>query len=365
MPARAAGVVLWINISHCAAQLELETWAKSQGERVQPELAGASKRSRVLLSGSIAYDYIMAFPGFFGDHILPDKTHMLSVSFLVESLKRQRGGVAGNIAYSLALLGERPLLAGAGGADFGPYREAFESIGVDLSLVMDVQPELTASAFMMVDQRDNQIASFYPGASSKTGDLSVLDAARNVSYGLVGPTLPLAMRNHAHEIAQAGAKLIYDPSQQIVAISPEDILAGIEDAWALVGNDYEFAMIEKKTGLTIDALKERVVLLVETFGEDGSVFHANGDAVKIPAVLSDKAVEPSGAGDAFRAGLIKGLLIGAEYAVIGRMASLAATYAVEHHGTQEHCYTIGEYVTRFDQSFPDFEGSVTVEQLRA
>jgi adenosine kinase len=332
---------------------------------VQREAAGASNRSRVLLSGSIAYDYIMAFPGFFGDHILPDKTHMLSVSFLVESLRRQRGGVAGNIAYSLALLGERPLLAGAGGADFGPYREAFDALGVDLSLVMDVQPELTASAFMMVDQKDNQIASFYPGASSKTGDLSVVEAARNVAYGLVGPTLPLAMRNHAHEIAEAGAKLIYDPSQQIVALPAEDLLAGIEDAWALVGNDYEFAMIENKTGLSIDALKERVELLVVTYGDQGSQFFANGDAVQIPAVLTDKSQEPSGAGDAFRAGMIKGLLIDTDYAVIGRMASLAATYAVEEHGTQVHTYTIDEFVSRFDSAFPDFAGQVTAGKLRA
>lgn len=330
---------------------------------MQSAMAGTSTRSRVLLSGSIAYDYIMAFPGFFGDHILPDKTHMLAVSFLVESLRRQRGGVAGNIAYSLALLGESPLLAGAGGADFAPYRSAFEELGIDLSLVMQVEPELTASAFMMVDQRDNQIASFYPGASSKTGDLSVTEAARTVDFGLVGPTLPLAMRNHAREIAAAGAKLIYDPSQQIVALSPEDLLAGIADAWALVGNDYEYAMIEKKTGLGIDALKERVPLVVETFGEQGSAFYTNGEEVRIPAALSDHPVEPSGAGDAFRAGMIKGLLIGADYAVTGRLASLAATYAVEQHGTQEHRYTAEAFVERFDRVFPDFAGSLSAGQF--
>lgn len=329
------------------------------------ETNGSAKEPRVLLSGSIAYDYIMAFPGSFGDHILPDKTHVLSVSFLVNSLKRQRGGVAGNIAYSLALLGERPLLVGAGGADFGPYRDAFEKIGVDLSLVLDVPVELTASAFMMTDRRDNQIAAFYPGASGHVEGLSVASAAAKVPYGLVGPTLPSAMRDHANQINAAGSRLIYDPSQQIVALSPEDLLAGIEDAWALVGNDYEFAMIEQKTGLSIDALTERVSLLVVTFGEDGSEFRKNGKIVKIPSARTEQVTDPTGAGDAFRAGLIKGLLVDAEIEVTGRIASLAATFAVECLGTQEHDYSVETFVDRFDQAFPDFKGAVSVSHFRA
>jgi adenosine kinase len=332
---------------------------------VTGETNGLVKEPRVLLSGSIAYDYIMAFPGSFGDHILPDKTHVLSVSFLVNSLKRQRGGVAGNIAYSLALLGERPLLVGAGGADFGPYREAFEAIGVDLSLVLEIPVELTASAFMMTDRKDNQIAAFYPGASGHVEGLSVSEAAATVRYGLVGPTLPSAMRDHANQINAAGSRLIYDPSQQIVALSPEDLLAGIDDAWALVGNDYEFAMIEQKTGLSIDALTERVSLLIVTFGEEGSEFRKDGKTVRIPSAKTEQVVDPTGAGDAFRAGLIKGLLIDADAAVTGRVASLAATFAVERLGTQEHDYGIEEFVDRFDRAFPDFKGAISAAQLRA
>ncbi len=326
---------------------------------------GSAKEPRVLLSGSIAYDYIMAFPGSFGDHILPDKTHVLSVSFLVNSLKRQRGGVAGNIAYSLALLGERPLLVGAGGADFGPYREAFTNLGVDLTHVLDVPVELTASAFMMTDRRDNQIAAFYPGASGHIDGYSVEKAASTVRYGLVGPTLPSAMRDHAHQINVAGSRLIYDPSQQIVALSPEDLQAGIDDAWALVGNDYEFAMIEQKTGLTIDALTERVSLLIVTYGEEGSEFRSNGKSVRIPPAKTEKVTDPTGAGDAFRAGLIKGLLIDADIEVVGRVASLAATFAVECLGTQEHEYAIDEFVDRFDNAFSDFKGAISADQLRA
>jgi len=332
---------------------------------VQGAVAGSNGRSRVVVSASIAYDYIMAFPGSFGDHILPDKTHVLSVSFLVNTLKRQRGGVAGNIAYSLALLGERPMLAGAGGADFGPYREAFEALGIDLSLVIDVPSELTASAFMMTDLKDNQIAAFYPGAGGQIAELSVAEAAGQVPYGLVGATMPEAMRRHAHEIAAAGSRLIYDPSQQIVALSADDLTAGIDDAWGLVGNDYEFAMIEQKTGLTIDALKERVSLLVVTYGEQGSEFFSNGSAVRIPAAKTDDVRDPTGAGDAFRAGMIKGLLLEADHAVTGRIASLAATYAVERHGTQEHTYTSDEFVERFERVYPDFAGAIKADHFRA
>jgi adenosine kinase len=329
------------------------------------ETNGSAKEPRVLLSGSIAYDYIMAFPGSFGDHILPDKTHVLSVSFLVNSLKRQRGGVAGNIAYSLALLGERPLLVGAGGADFGPYRDEFEKLGVDLSMVLDVPVELTASAFMMTDRRDNQIAAFYPGASGHIDGYSVASAAATVPYGLVGPTLPSAMRDHAIQINAAGSRLIYDPSQQIVALSPEDLVAGIDAAWALVGNDYEFAMIEQKTGLSIDALTERVSLLIVTYGEDGSEFRKDGKSVRIPSAKTEQVIDPTGAGDAFRAGLIKGLLVDAEVEVVGRIGSLAATFAVECLGTQEHSYSIPDFIERFDQVFPDFKGAVSVSQFRA
>lgn len=332
---------------------------------MQGTTAGSTGGSRVVISASIAYDYIMAFPGSFGDHILPDKTHVLSVSFLVNNLKRQRGGVAGNIAYSLALLGERPMVAGAGGADFGPYREAFEQLGIDLSLVLDVPSELTASAFMMTDLKDNQIAAFYPGAGGQTGDLSLAEAAATVRYGLVGPTLPEAMRKHAREITAAGARLIYDPSQQIVALSAEDLLAGIDDAWGLVGNDYEFAMIEQKTGLSIEALKERVSLLVVTFGDQGSEFHSDGRSLKIPAARTDEVRDPTGAGDAFRAGLIKGLLLETDFEVTGRIASVAATHAVERHGTQEHQYTAYEFVERFECVFPDFKGAIKADQFRA
>ncbi|MCC6705057.1 MAG: carbohydrate kinase family protein [Thermomicrobiales bacterium] len=327
--------------------------------------AGTGDRQGVLVSASIAFDYIMSFPGSFGDHILPDKTHVLSVSFLVDSLKRRRGGVAGNIAYSLALLGERPLLAGASGADFGPYRNAFDELGVDLSLVIDVPGELTASAFMMSDLKNNQIASFYPGAGMAADELPLSEAAASVRYGIVGATGPVAMRKHSAEIAGAGARLFYDPSQQIVALAAEDLIEGIDNAWGFVANDYEFAMVEQKTGLTFDAIKERVALIGITLGGEGSEIHHNGEVHRIPPVVVPAVLDPTGAGDAYRAGLLKGLLLDADIPVAGRIASLAAAYAVEQLGTQEHIYTPDEFIARFDAAFPDFAGAIAPDQLRA
>jgi adenosine kinase len=344
----------------------LFAWPFFEGvNQVQGTSAGMGERNGVLVSASIAYDYIMSFPGSFGDHILPDKTHVLSVSFLVDSLKRHRGGVAGNIAYSLALLGERPVLAGAGGADFGPYRDTFEALGVDLSLVLDVPAELTASAFMMTDLKNNQIMSFFPGAGIASDDLSLSAAASQTRYGIVGATGPVAMRKHAAEIAEAGSRLFYDPSQQIVALPAEDLIAGIDHAWGFVANDYEFAMIEQKTGLTFDAIKERVALIGITLGGEGSEIHTAGGVHRIPAVKVPNVQDPTGAGDAYRAGLLKGLLLDVEAPIAGRIASLAAAYAVEQLGTQEHTYTAETFVDRFNTAFPDFAGAIAPEQFRA
>jgi adenosine kinase len=325
--------------------------------------ASALGESDVVLSGSIAYDYIMSFPGSFGDHILPEKTHVLSVSFLVDSLRWQRGGVAGNVAYNLALLGVGSSLVGAVGSDFGPYRAAFDELGIDLSHVIDVEDELTASAFMMSDHRSNQIAAFYPGASNHATDYPIADVARHAQYGLVGAAAPDTMRRHAAEIAKVGCRLIYDPSQQVVALPPEDLVAGFDDAWALIGNDYEFAMIEQKTGLSVEDLIERVELFVITFGDQGSELHQKGRRVRVPAAPAHRVEDPTGAGDAYRAGLIKGLLLGAELEIVGRIAGLTATRAVEFRGTQEHTFTVQEFVARFDQSFPDFAGAIAAEQL--
>jgi len=325
------------------------------GERVRPT---------VVISGSLAFDHIMTFPGSFQDYILADKAHVLSVSFLFDSLRRDRGGVAGNVAYSLALLGERPAVVGAGGTDFGDYRSAFDDLEIDTSFVLDVATELTGSSFMTSDLSGNQIAGFYPGASSQAHTISVFDLGRDAIFGFVGATTREAMRRHAREFADSGCRLVYDPSQQVVSLDTEELVEGIGLAWALIGSDYEMAIIEQKTGLTVDNLAARVPFVGVTFGKRGSVLRYEGREVSIPAAPAERVGDPTGGGDAYRAGLLKGLLLGLPLEIAGRMGSVAATYSVEWHGPQEQRYTANEFVVRFDRTFPDFAGAVRSEWLR-
>jgi len=321
-------------------------------------------RPTVAISGSLAFDHIMTFPGTFQDYILADKAHVLSVSFLFDSLRRNRGGVAGNVAYSLALLGERPAVVGAGGSDFGDYRSAFDELGIDTSFVLDVSWELTGSSFMSSDLAGNQIAGFYPGASSQAESISVSELGRDALFGFVGATTREAMRRHAREFADAGCRLIYDPSQQVVSLETEELLEGIGLAWALIGSDYEMAIIEQKTGFSVDDLTARIPFVGVTYGKQGSALRFEGREVVIPAAPAERVGDPTGGGDAYRAGLIKGLLLGRPLEIAGRMGSVAATYSVERHGPQEQHYTADEFVVRFDRTFPEFAGAIEPDWLR-
>ena len=318
----------------------------------------------VAISGSIAYDHIMSFGGSFGDHIIPEKTHVISLSFLVDSLKKQRGGVAGNVSYSLALLGSSSWLIGAAGSDFDPYAELFGRLGVDLTHVLRVDDHLTAAAFMMADMKDNHIASFYPGPAQMATKVDARPIGDQCRYALVGATSPEVMEQHAQEFGSSSARLIYDPAFQIIMLTPDQLVRGMENAWCVVSNDYEYAMIERKTGLTVRDIAQKVELVVVTYGEAGSELITPTGTVRVPAAPVAKAVDPTGAGDAFRSGLIKGLLLDLDLEIVGRLAGLAAAYAVENIGTQEHSYTIEEFVDRFDRAFPNFAGSVTADTLK-
>jgi adenosine kinase len=319
--------------------------------------------SDVVISASIAFDHLQSFGGSFADHIIPDKTHVISVSFLVDTLRKQRGGTGGNMAYSLALLGQPSTLVGAVGSDFGPYREAFDALGINLDSVIQVDDQLTASAFMMSDRKDNQIASFYPGPSDLAENLPVYELGQKARYAIVGATGPKVMRRHVEELGRSGCKLIYDPAFQIIILSAEDIIAGIDSSWGLIANDYEYAMIERKTGLTIDAIADQLDLVICTYGEKGSELRMGGKTATVPAATARVVADPTGAGDAYRSGLTKGLLLGLELDVVGRVASLAATYAVELVGTQEHHYSPEQFVARFNSTFPNYANAISVEQF--
>jgi adenosine kinase len=323
-----------------------------------------AERPTIVISGSIAFDHIMTFPGSFQDHIMPEKVHVLSVSFLFDSLRRDRGGVAGNVAYNLALLGERPALVGAGGSDFGEYRAICEAMGIDTSHIADVPEVLTGSSFMTTDLAGNQIAGFYPGASSHAERISVLELGRDAVFGFVGPTTLEAMRRHAREFAEAGCRLIYDPSQQVISLPPQDLREGIDRAWALIGSDYEMAVVSQKTGLSLDDLTERVPFVGVTYAQHGSELRWEGRRVSIPAAPVAKIGDPTGGGDAYRAGLLKGLMLGLPLDVAGRMGSLAAAYSVERIGPQEQSYTPEAFVSRFDSVFPDYAGAIGAAWLK-
>lgn len=316
------------------------------------------------MSASIAFDHVMTFNGSFKDHLLLDKAHVLSVSFLLDSLKQQRGGVGGNIAYSLALLGVPCTLVGSVGEDFGPYRQVLERLGVDLSGIVHIDGDFTSNAYMNADLMDNQIAAFYPGAGGRSGEIDITPFTGGVTYGLVGAAAPDAMVRHAEEIVAAGSKLVFDPAQQIVILDGGQLSRGIEIAEVVVGNDYEFGMMERKTGMTVDDIAARVPLTAVTFGGEGSEIRAGGETVRIPIAHADPFVGPTGGGDAYRAGLLKGLLLGKDLPVAGRIGALAATYAVEHHGTQEHAFTPEAFVERFAAAFPDFADAISIEEFQ-
>lgn len=316
---------------------------------------------QILVTGSIAYDYIMVFPGRFRDHILPDKVHVLSVSFLVDSMKRLRGGTAPNIAYNLALLGERPTVVGTVGEDFAEYQAWLEEHGIDTSGILPVPGVFTASCFINTDLDDNQITAFYSGAMMHAHTVSLQPFSNGrPAYAIIAPNDPQAMERYAHECRELGIPYMYDPSMQAPRMSGEELLNGVRGAQVLIGNDYEFSMMAEKIGCSEPELRDLAPITVVTKGEYGSTIYANGETIEIPAARAHKVVDPTGAGDAYRAGLLKGLIHKVPLEVAGRIASLTACYAVEQMGTQEHCYTKQEFVERYRLNFG---GSAELEAI--
>lgn len=317
---------------------------------------------RILVTGSIAYDYIMVFPGRFRDHILADKMHVLSVSFLVDSLKRRRGGTGANIAYNVALLGERPVLVGTVGEDFSDYRQWLESRGVDLSGVKVIADEHTASCFINTDLQDNQITAFYPGAMAQAASVSLHDVkATPDDLVIIAPNDPKAMERYSAECTEAKIPYLYDPSMQLPRMTKEELDEGCQGARVLAGNDYEFGMMAEKMGLAEDALRRHVPITVMTKGEAGSLITADGQEYEIPPAKPREVVDPTGAGDAFRAGFMLGMGRGFSWPVVGRLAALTAVHAIEHRGTQEHSYTLDAFIGRYRENFG---ASDEVESLR-
>ncbi len=304
----------------------------------------------VVVTGSIAYDYLMTFPGRFSDHILPDQIHKLSVSFLVDEMRKQRGGCAANIAYNLALLGERPRLMGTVGRDFDAYGAWLQGRGVDTSLVRIEADLFTASFFVSTDQDGNQIANFYTGAMARARDLSLRTLDQDeIDLVVISPNDPQAMVAYAAECQAMSVPYLYDPSQQIVRLSGDELTMGLEGCSILVVNEYEFEMLREKTGLPADQIREMPRrACVITQGQVGSQIWTADEVSSIPAVVPRCVDDPTGVGDAYRAGLIKGLGLDLPWAVAGRMGSVAAAYALEQPGPQSHIYGLPEFASRLE-----------------
>jgi len=305
---------------------------------------------KLIVTGSIAFDYLMQFPGKFTDHILSEHLQRVSLSFLVDSMDKRRGGCAPNIAYTLALLGERPYLVATAGQDFKEYDEWLQATGVDTSHVRHVPDKFTASFFCSTDTENNQIASFYIGAMANASELS-LRTIHEPGLVIISPNDPGAMVQYAEECRAMGVSFIFDPSQQCARLSGDELRDGISGARLVICNDYEFELIRQKTGMDERQLLQQASALVITRGEDGCSVYESPARVDIPAMTPHRIVDPTGVGDAFRGGLMKGMAVGKSLKECAQLGTVAATYALEHLGGQSHAYTIKEFTDRYAEHF--------------
>jgi len=307
---------------------------------------------KIIVAGSIAYDHIMEFPGYFSELIISDRIEKLNISFLVRSLKKVRGGSAPNIAYNLALTGLEAEILGTAGADFDSYRQWLEEIGVGTGLVRIREDDFTASCFINTDLSGNQITGFYPGAMAYDEKISMLEIPMDdVSMVIIAPTEPAAMSRWCDELQKIGIPYLYDAGMQIPRLEPDDLAKGILGARIVIFNEYEYAMMRKKTGLTMGDILAGAELAVITLGEKGSELWTKDGRVTVPAAKPVRVVDPTGAGDAYRAGLLKGYFEGASLEKMGKYASVTAVYAVEHKGATEHRYTMDEFYARYRENF--------------
>jgi adenosine kinase len=307
----------------------------------------------IIISGSVAYDYLMTFPGLFHEQILPERLQNISLSFLVDSMTRQRGGIAPNIAYTLALLGEKPRLFATVGEDFSDYRAWLEKYGIDTEFARVVPGKFTASFFATTDKVSAQIASFYPGAMADAATMSLKEIAKRPDLVVISPTDPSAMMKHAAECRELGIPYLYDPSQQVLRLEGSEIARDMEGAHFLFCNDYEFGLISKKTGLDLNGMLKHVDVIVVTKGAEGAVIYAEGKEIVVPVVPEERIVDPTGVGDAFRGGFLAAYARGWDWQLCGQLGSLAAVYVLEQNGTQNHFYTREQFVKRFREHYDD------------
>ena len=303
-----------------------------------------------LICGSMAYDTIMVFHDQFKKHILPEQIHILNVAFLVPQMRREYGGCAGNIAYNLHLLGGQPLIMATVGDDFGPYASRLEKIGIAQTHIRSIPGAFTGQAFITTDIDDNQITAFHPGAMSES-HLNHVNHAQNVSIGIVSPDGRDGMMQHAQQFADANIPFVFDPGQGMPMFSGNELLDFIELATYVTVNDYEAQMLQDKTGKTLAEIAERVQALIVTLGGDGSLIYADGKQIAIPTPTPSAIVDPTGCGDAYRAGLLYGLQQNWDWETTGRLESMMGSLKIASRGGQNHTPTRQELASLFEQQF--------------
>jgi adenosine kinase len=305
----------------------------------------------ILLTGSIAFDYLMTFPGYFREHILPDELDRISLSFLVDSMIRRRGGIAANIGVTLAQLGERPAVMATVGEDFGEYRAWLDAQGVDTTYIRAIDGLFTASFFVTTDRSNAQIATFYSGGMAKASTLRLADLPSLPKLVMISANDPGAMAGYVRECHDLGLAYIYDPSQQVVRLDAEALVAGVTGSLAVFGNDYEFRLIEEKTGLSPEQIDARSGFVVITRGERGVDILADGRRLHVAAVAPRTIADPTGVGDAFRGGFLKAFVHDQTLETCGRVGALAATYCLEHPGSQGHTFDLRTFASRYREVY--------------
>jgi adenosine kinase len=305
---------------------------------------------KALICGSLAYDVIMVFHDRFKNHILPDKVHMLNVSFLVPELRREFGGCAGNVAYNLALLGMEGYPLGTVGDDFAPYAQWMDTAGISRRYIQHVESTYTAQAYITSDLDDNQITAFHPGAMAFSSRVAV-PRDGGISIGTVSPDSREGMLEHARQLSEARIPFVFDPGQGMPLFDGRELTDFIDQADWVAVNDYECALLQERTGLSAGGIAERVQALIVTRGAEGSCIYRGGQSIHIPPAQATQVLDPTGCGDAYRAGLLYGLMHDMEWETIGRIASLAGALKIEKHGTQNHRFTLEEFRARFQESY--------------
>jgi len=307
---------------------------------------------KIVVAGSIGYDHIMDFPGYFREQIIADRIDNINISFLVNSLKKVRGGSAPNIAYNLSLTGQKAEILGTAGCDFESYRQWLGENGIGTSLVRIREDDFTASCFITTDLSNNQITGFYTGAMAYDEQINMSEIPTDdVSMVIIAPTEPAAMTKWCDELQRIGIPYLYDSGMQIPRLSPDELVRGMLGAKIVIFNEYEYDMMRKKTGLTTDDILDKAEIVVITLGEKGSQLFSRTGKVHVPAARPIKVVDPTGAGDAYRAGLLMGYFEGAGLEKMGKYASITSVYAVEHKGATEHRYTMEEFIKRYEENF--------------